>query len=107
MIIERAVVALEATRRVRVRAQLRKLPDVAHAAAFCRINEAALLFFNLRGRRYQQEETIDSHQSACECLRFREVALNNFNPGKCNRSCLGSIANKSPGRSSVFREFLD
>jgi len=107
MILDRAMIALEAARRMRVRAQLRKLHDVAHAAAFCRINEAALLFFNLRGRRYQQEETIDSYQSACECFRFREVALNNFNPGKCNRSCLGSIANKSPRRSSALREFLD
>ena len=56
MILDRAVTTLEAARRMRVRAQLRKLHDVAHADAFCRINEAALLFFNLRGRRYQQRD---------------------------------------------------
>jgi hypothetical protein len=48
MILDRAVTTLEATRSMRVRAQLRKLQDAAHADAFCRINEAALLFFNLR-----------------------------------------------------------
>lgn len=47
MILDRAVIALEAPRGVRVRAQLRQLHDVAHAAALGRIDEAVLLLFSL------------------------------------------------------------
>jgi hypothetical protein len=106
MILDRAVITLEAARRVRVRTQLRELNDVLYAILFCRIDKTELLLFDLRRRRYQQKETIDSHQSARERFRLREIALDNFNAGKCNRLCVRSIANKSTGRSSALREFL-
>jgi hypothetical protein len=80
---------------------------VAHAAALGRIDEAALLFFNLRGRGYQQEEAIDSHQSARECFRFREIALDDLNSRECNGVRLRSIANKGTSWRSALGEFLD
>jgi hypothetical protein len=36
---------------------------MAHAAALRRVDKAALRFFDLRGRGYQQEEPIDSECS--------------------------------------------
>ena len=82
MILDRAVITLEAARSVRVCAQLRKLHNMAHAAALRRVDKVALFFFDLRGRGYQQEEPIDSHQSAHECFRFREIALDDVDSRK-------------------------